>query len=126
MIFVPKIRQVNIRQDGDHVLLLEKGIAVLSMPWDVALDLSRAIKAKAKLAEEWAKANEIVMDQAFLMRAGIPIGLSARRDIMKEAVKEASWDTGLRKAIPSIKSAAKFGKPMIIRHHPPKGKRNGK
>ena len=112
-IHVPKIRQVNIRIDGKFVILLEGGTVLLELPWDAALALANAMKVQARRIEERIKASEIIRDQALLMRAGIPIGLSSNSDIMKEAAKEAAWDTDLRRAIPSIKSAEKFGVPTL-------------
>jgi len=113
---IPKIRQVNIRIDGKNIILLEGGTLLLELPWDVALALAEAIKVQARRIEEGIKADEIIRDQALLMRAGIPIGLSKNPDIMKEAAKEAAWNTELRKAIPSIKSAEKFGIPALIQY----------
>lgn len=120
MLHVPKIREVSVRQDGKRVVLLEHGAAILDLPWDAALALARAIMAQARKVEELVKAEEIIGDQAVLMRTGFPLGLSSNPAIMKEAAKEAAWNTELRRAIPSIKSAEKFGMPSLIQEKPKK------
>jgi len=119
-VYVPKIRQVSIRCEGRDVVVLEEGRVVLVLPWDAALALADGIKAQARRIEELIKADQIVGDQAVLIRAGVPIGLSSNPDIMKEAEKEAAWNRELRRAIPSIKSAEKFGTPAL-RQGRPKG-----
>ncbi len=122
---------VSVRQEGTHVLVIREGRAIFDMPWDAALELAAAIQAQAKRAEELAHADAIAGDQAILLRLGVPLGLSDRRDIQQEAQQRAAWDSELRRAIPlgrakgvgGIRSAAVFGTPRIIRHRPkgPKG-----
>ena len=120
-IVTARIRAVNVRQEGERVLLLEGGRAILDLPWDAALELARAIHIQAKRAEELAKIEEIVRDQSILARLGIPFGLTNRIDALKEAMKEAAWNSQLRRYIPpgragGITSQAVFGAPKIIRH----------
>jgi predicted ATPase len=117
-IHVPKIRQLNVRIEGRDVVVLEAGQAVLILPWDAALALANTIRMQARRIEEHVKANGVIADQALLMRAGIPIGLSTNPEIMKAAAKEAAWNTELRRAIPSIKSAEKFGVPTLKQEKP--------
>ncbi len=124
-IYAPKIRQVSVRHDGTRVVLLERGKVIIELPWDAALDLSKAIHIQAKKAEEIAKAAKIIDDQAFLTRLGVPIGLTSNPAIKKEAAKEAAWNKALRKAIPpakagGIKSQAVFGTPRLIQKRPKK------
>lgn len=119
-IHVPKIRQLNVRVEGRDVVVLEAGQAVLILPWDAALTLANAIRVQARRIEERVKAGRIVNDQALLMRVGIPLGLSSNPEIMNEAAKEAAWSTELRRAIPSIKSAEKFGVPTLRQGEPKK------
>ncbi len=123
MIHIPKMKAVTVRQEGDRVLIIRDGQALMDLPWDAALILSRGIHIKAKKAEEQAKALQIVSDQAILTRVGFKIGLTRNPKIMQEAMKEAAWNTQLRRYIPpprahGIASGEVFGTPSIIQHPP--------
>lgn len=115
--------QVSVRQEGVNVVVVREGRAVFDMPWDAALELAAAILAQAKRAEELAHAEQIAGDQAILLRLGVPLGLSSRRDIQAEAQQRAAWDSQLRRAIPlkrakgvaGIRSREVFGIPKVIR-----------
>jgi len=115
-VYVPQIRQVDVKMDGLDVVLVEKGSAILRLPWDAAIALGRAIITQGRRIEETVKANKIIQDQAFLIRKGIPIGLSSNPKILDEAVKEAQFNKELRKQIPaaSIESTSIVGRPTII------------
>lgn len=113
------LHALTIRREGEKVLLLSGGVLIAEMPWQSADELARALTAKARQAEEQQKAESIAYDAAILMRAGVPMGLSNRRDIIKEAMKEAAWNTNLRRYMPGgIKSKEVFGTPTVIRHDP--------
>lgn len=106
------IRMVQVKDD---VALLVNGKLVAQMPWQVALQVSRALAGVARKAEEHAKAGLIVEDQALLLRSGIPLGLSDNRLILKEAYRRAEHMPGL----PSIdKPPAVFGAPKILNPGP--------
>ena len=117
---------VTVRQEGTNVVVIREGRAVFDMPWDAALQLAQAIFSQAKRAEELASAERIADDQAVLLRLGVPIGLTSRRDIQQEAQKRAAWDSTLRRYIPlarakgvgGVRSQESFGTPRIIRHKP--------
>lgn len=116
-ILTPKTRSVDIRQDGELVLVIENGRTILVLPWDAAQALSKALAAQAARAEEIAKAEGIAMDQAILMRAGANIGLTSNPAIQELAASEAAWNSKLRRYMSGgIKSQAKFGTPAVIRH----------
>jgi hypothetical protein len=115
-------KRVSIRQEGISVLVVVDGRAVLEMPWQAALDVSMAIRIQAKEAEALAKVEGIIWDQAILVRSGAPFGLTSHRDMLKEATKEAAWNSPLRKYMPGgIKSQAVFGVPRLIQHPPARG-----
>lgn len=119
-IIVPQQQEVQIKQDGERVLLIVDGKCVLNLPWDAADALSQAFKIQARNAEEIAKAAGIVEDSALLLRAGIPLGLSSHPKIQDEARKEAAHNRTFRRALPGgIKSQQQFGRPGI-RVHPPR------
>ncbi len=105
--------RVQIRQEGPEVLLVIDGRA-LKMPWNVALDVSKALAIKARKAEEIAKAEGIIFDQALLIRTGAPLGLTDNPDIQKEAAKEAAHNGDLRRYLPGgVKGAEQFGCPTV-------------
>lgn len=115
--------EIRVIQNGARVLLLIDGKRVEGMPHHAAMQLSRALAGVAKLADEWDQAERIVADQALLMRAGAPFGLSDNPKIIAEARKQAELDRDLRRylprpAIPAIASRETFGAPTI-RQTPP-------
>jgi len=122
--FVSTTDHITIRREGTRVLLLKNGVLIADMPYDAALQISRAMQVKAKDAEELVKANAIIADSALLLRTGFPIGLSNNPDIIRESIKEAVNNRILRRALPGgVKSQAVVGRPSIIQHAP---RRNGK
>lgn len=119
-ILVPQQREGEIRQDGEKVLVLVNGQLVLTLNWDSAIHFSRAVYAVAKKAEEQAKAEQIIADQAILQRVGVPVGLVTRPDMAREALKEAAWNSDLRRYIPSSSNAIPglVFAPTITQHPP--------
>jgi len=116
--------QITIRREGTRVLLLKNGVLIADMPYDAALQVSRAMRVKAKDAEEHVKAEQIINDSALLLRTGFPIGLSSNPDIIRESIKEAVNNRTLRRALPGgVKSQSVVGRPSIIQRAPG---RNGK
>lgn len=117
------MRSVDVRQEGGRVLILEGGRLLLDLPYDAALALAKALRVKGKQAEEETQAEHIIADQAILTRLGVPVGLSSRPDIQREAAREAAWNTTLRRYIPhsrarGIATQEIFGTP-VIKQHPP-------
>lgn len=118
---------IRVRIEGDKVLLIRNGELITKIPWNAAISLSKVIYKQAKIAEENAKALDVIDDQALLFRVGMPIGLTDDPAKVKEAIKEASWNSKLRKYIPfpkfgAIESKETFGTPRIIRGKPKKMK----
>lgn len=88
-------------------------------PLELAKAFRDALVAKAREAEEQEMAPQIVRDAAILARAGVPIGLSNDPKIQAEAMKEAHWNTELRRAMPGgVKSEAILGTPSVIKQEP--------
>ena len=110
----------NIKHNGDRVVFLKDGALIEDMPWDKAIEIGRALIAIGRKAEEYAKATEIIHDQAILTRAGWPfMGLSADPRIQAEAAKEAAWNSDLRRYLPGgVKSEEALFPPSVIRHAP--------
>jgi len=124
MIHVPKLESFTVRSGGTKVLLSIGGKVVV-LPWKAADELARALRVKARHAEEIEKNESIAFDAAILMRAGAPFGLTSHPKIQDEAVKAAAWDTKLRRRMPGgIKAKAIFGAPSIIVHPPKQTKEN--
>ena len=124
MIITGQISTLQIRQEEQRVIVISNGKAILDLPWDAALAIAQAIRVKALLAEEQAKAEAIVFDQALLTRLGVPFGLTGNKAIQQEARKEAAWNSDLRRYIRSNRmggmgSQAVLGAPAIIRRDPP-------
>lgn len=121
-IITPSTQEFKIRQEGARVVLIYNGQRIVSMPWDAALQLAQAITAQARKAEETTKADQIALDQAILLRKGIPIGLTDNKDIQEMAAVEAAYNKRIRLALPGgVKSQEHVGTPAIIRHKPKKG-----
>lgn len=122
-ILIPQFTQLSIRQEGTRVIVLHNGKALMDLAWEAAKQLSRAILVKALLAEEEAKAWDIIADQAILARTGAPFGLTNNPAMLHEAGKEAAWNSDLRRYIRGkraggIESQGVVGTPAIIRLNP--------
>ena len=111
--------QMRILQDGTKVLLLLDGRLIAEIPWKHADEVARAIIIAARKAEEWDKALDIAKDNAVLLRAGVPLGLSNHPDILGESVKIARDDRELRLAMPGgIKAQSVVGTPTLTQSAP--------
>lgn len=122
-ILTAQFSQVAIRNEGNRVLVIQNGKALLDLPWDAALALAKAIRIKALIAEEEDKAESIIFDQAILTRMGIPLGLTSNPAMLHEAGKEAAWNSDLRRYIRGkraggIASQSVVGTPAIIQMNP--------
>lgn len=113
---------VDVRHEEGRVLVIHNGVLLWDMPYQAALDVARAIHVKAKQAEEHVKALEIIADEAVLIRAGVPLSLTANKTIWNEAKHMAETDSALRRYIPThgIRSGERFGVPTIIQSPPPR------
>jgi len=108
--------KLRILQSGSDVILLKDGMLILEGGWDKMLELAQAIIKVSHLAEEWDKILTIAADNAVLIRAGVPIGLTNHPEIKKESIKLAINDRNLRRYMPGgVKSKEVFGTPTIIR-----------
>ncbi len=119
-----KLSEMTVSRDGLDVVLVKNGQRVCELPWDAALVLARAITIQARRIEEWVKAERVSLDQAFILRQGLPFGLTSNPMIIQEAYKEAAHNTELRKRIPhvdeGIRSREALGTPSLIKHRPKK------
>lgn len=103
---------MRIHQSEANVVLEFDG-KVAIMPWDKALELCKAIRDIAKMAEEFANKNAIIADGAVLLRAGFGVGLTNDAYLRKEIKKKAETDRELRRMLPTIPSAEVVGVPTV-------------
>lgn len=109
----------TVRAEGEMVQIIKDGRLVFEVPWQAALDLSKAIHAKAKQCEEFADRERIIHDQAIVTRLGLRFGLTSNPFMLKEATKEAAWNRDLRRYIRAdramgIQSQSVVGTPSLI------------
>src|SRR5574341_2225784 len=104
----------RIKQNGTNVLVIHNGVLLCEIPWQVALELAESFKIVGHLAESFAKQEQIVQDQALLLRKGFPLDLTINPNMLHEAYQEAYWNRDLRKipkALTGIPSEEKVGRP---------------
>lgn len=127
-IVVPKLKQLDVRLDeaGGHVVILSEGREAARFPvGEVAERVAKAILIQSKRGEEVLNAENIILDNAILLRAGASIGLSNHPKIREETAKEAVSNRNLRRYMPGgVRGRTMFGTPTIIKHDPP-AKREG-
>lgn len=121
MEIIARLSAVTIRREGPDVVLLDQqGRLVLRLPWEAALRLGGAIMQQARRIEETQNPitrAQVVRDQAILTRRGVPIGLIADPALRNEAMKEAHWNSDLRRYLPgAVPSQEAVGTPAIIQH----------
>jgi hypothetical protein len=78
--------------------------------WEQALELGRALIAQARKADTWVHAQQVIDDQAILLRAGVPVTLATTREMQREAGKEAAWNSKLRRYLPNRDINPVYGK----------------
>lgn len=114
---IPATQRVDMKVDGNRVLLAADGKFITSMPWEKALEVAAALVRLAREAEENEKALAIAQDGAILLRAGAPFGLTNNPKIQAEVKKLAEHDTKLRRYMPAgVKGKGIVGTPTIINH----------
>jgi len=109
-----------VRHD-DKVLILINGVLTADLPWEIALKAGATLISLGKQIENDQNPEEIILDQAILMRAGVQLGLSDNVLIMRESFKEAQGNRDLRRYMPrapGIESKAVVGTPTIRRGKP--------
>jgi len=105
-----------VRRQGDRILLLDSGRLLLELPYPAARELARALLTQAVRVDEVAHAQEVVADQALLLRSGAPFALTQVSGLLHEASRLARYDRSLRRALPGVVPVAKVGVPSIRLH----------
>jgi hypothetical protein len=101
--------KVSVRHEDEHVVLIIAGGKGVKVPWGKADAIARALTQCARKAEEYAKANKIIYDNALIQRAGFPIGLSDHPKIKAETVKESLYNRNLRRWLPKTRKGVDHG-----------------
>lgn len=98
------------RHENGKVIVIFNGKGI-PVPWEVADQIARAITSKARIAEEYCKANRIIADNALLARSGVlpGVGLSSHPVIQDETIKAALHDRDLRRRLPYQQNADSIG-----------------
>lgn len=93
-------RTLQVRQHkvAGRVVLLIDGHYLCDMPWQSVDEYARVLKGAARMAENVESAEKQVLDQAVLLRAGMPVGLSNDKRVFDEAKKEAVHNRELRRS----------------------------
>lgn len=116
------VKQLALKHGAGVVQIIEGDRLLVEVPITSAFQLAAAIRRQAAQAEQNAKVRQVVDDQAFCMRAGIPIALSRNPAVLKEAGNEAAWSEKLRRQLPGgIPSRVSFGSPSVRPGRPAKG-----
>lgn len=111
------IRKINLRPEGDKVFVNINDDTFLELEWQKADELATALKAVARIAEAYEKAEKIIQDSALLMRGGAGFSLSNDPKILDAARNEAAFNSELRRKLPGgVKSEEVVGLPTILKH----------
>ena len=96
------MKEIRLRHEYCNVLLIDcaTGKTIAEFPYNAAALIGRGMIKLAKRAEQAARADGVVFDQAFALRAGLPFGFSTDPKVKDEAHKEAAHNRELRKMIP--------------------------
>lgn len=118
-ILVPRQREGEVRQDGTKVQLLLEGRLMMELSYESAQALAKALWGVSKKAEELAKVEQVIHDQAILMRSGLMLPLVSNKTMAVEAAKEAQWNSDLRRYIPQNNNHGIVYAPRVY-HEPSK------
>lgn len=109
------ISEVTARDGGDVVVVVTPDGKAHELPWQVADELAKALRAQARRVEEREHAERLALDAAIVFRAGAPFGLTSHPKIQAEAVKLALGDRSLRRYMPGgVRSRVMLGAPSVI------------
>lgn len=119
LIHTPNTKELTIRSIEDKVIILLNGKLIATLPWEAAKAFAAAIKHQAGLSEEYANADKVASDQALMIRAGFPFGITSNPDIQKLAKWKAENDDRARQIpLKGVKSKGIVGTPGLIKGDP--------
>ena len=116
---LPARDSCQITREGERVLVIHNKEVVLNLPWEAAVEIGRALIALGRQAEQISRIEQVIQDQAILLRAGAPVQITYAG--FAEAVKEAQYNTRLRRymanSMGNIESKEEFGMPVVSYEH---------
>ena len=102
-----------------HDVRFDIGARTYFFPLALAVAFADTLVAKARECDEQEHAPQVALDNAILLRGGVPIGLSNDPKIQEETVKEAVHNRDLRRYMPGgVKSTVLLGTPAIVKEPP--------
>ena len=118
-----RIRRTTSEVSGqpDEILVEEivSGRLLFVAPLAAAHAVGEALIATARELETAEKAASVVYDQAILQRLGMRFGVTSDPAMQAEAMKEAHWNTGLRRYLPrGVRSQEIVGVPTLSKQQP--------
>lgn len=117
----------SIRRDNMTVILAVERQCVLHLEWQSAVGIGHGLMAQGHKAEEIAKHEQIIADEAFVLRSGLGniVGLTNHPYLQKEAAKEAAWNSELRRWLPGgVKSEIQIGVGRLVKRPVKKEKKH--
>ena len=108
----------SFRLEIEKVFVSHGVMLIADLPFADAARAGAILIGQAGMAEEHAKAEQIIQDQAFATRAGLPFGMSINPRILEAAKVVAFGDRGLRKALPEMRGTAMLGAPSVRQYSP--------
>lgn len=105
---------LTIHRTGLQFTFELQGQIWFACPWSAARQIAKAALVKAREIEEIEKAEQVITDEAILLRTGLPVGLSYNPAINREAWKAAEDVKFPGAVIPQ----AIFYPPTIVQHPP--------
>lgn len=108
--------RLDFKLEGSSIHMVVDGKYIGTFPWQKAQETGRILHHLGKKAEQYAKANELIVADAALIRTGAPFSLTDDRKIRGAAFAEAQWG-GTRKRIPlaGIPSPKRCGTPSLVK-----------
>lgn len=100
--------------DLTRTLMIVSGKASAAIPWTTCIQIASSFRVAARKGEEYAKANDIIRDQALLVRTGAPFAFSDDPRILDAARTEAQWGDTRTQMPMSIPSPRGVGTPEIF------------
>lgn len=114
------LQSLTVTRDHNHpdkVVFLMDGKYVCDMDWSIALEVAKIVRHVAKLAEEYAVANKLIIQDALLIRSGAPFALTNNRKIREASYNEAQWGKeAKRMPLAGVPSRKEVGAPSLIQH----------
>lgn len=110
----------TLHRDGGFEVVTVGGTVFAVMPLAMAIEIGNAVIGKAREVETEESWEAVVFDQAILDRTNLlpNLGLVSDPWMQREAVKEAAWNTRLRRYLPGgVRRQRKVSTPHVDREN---------